>query len=69
MTDAAVFGTVDLSGAPHPLLPALTLAALTGLRATVSALAESVELLADADVASVILSGPPDQAPSHEKGK
>jgi hypothetical protein len=69
MTDAAVFATVDLSGAPHFLLPDLTLAALTGLRATVSALAETVELLADADVASAILSGPPDQAPPHEKGQ
>ena len=59
-TDGIVVSAiVDLGGAPHSLLPTLTLAALTGLRATVSALAETVELLTDADVASVALATPP----------
>ena len=64
----AVSAVVDLSGAPHFLLPTLTLSALTGLRATVSALAETVELLTDADVASVALATPPPTVSPQLKG-
>jgi len=61
----ALIAEVDFTGAPHSEI--LFSVGLASVRHVVTWLAESVELLADASVASELLAGPPPEKPETER--